>query len=88
MTTSGPQATQAAVIAVSDWDVAAEHSRIGPLYATINDSMRQQSVAAGRNQVSTGLSEILEAHLAAGGGGGGGEAVMEYNISLNSNPWK
>ena len=41
LTTSGwPQATQAAIIAVSDQGAAAEYSRIGSLYETTDNSRR------------------------------------------------
>ena len=91
-TTSGPQGVQAASARQNDTETdaaAADYSRIGPSYETINhnaDTRREQplaavTVVAGRNQVSARLSEryeFSEAHLtsvagAASASGGGGQ---------------
>ena len=88
--TSGSQATQTTGAAgQSETGAAAEYSRIGPSYATTDNSRRQQPVAAGRNQVSARLSEryeFSEAYLAAAGGSGGvqGDGVPDYEVPLRS----
>ena len=73
----------------TDASTAAEYSRIGPSYETI-DSRRQQPMA-GRNVAAlVRLSEhyeFSEAHLVAtarGGSGERGEAAVDYEVPLNS----
>ena len=73
--TSGPQRVQATSARQNDTetDTAADYSRFGPSYETINHNVntrREQpaTVVAGRNRVSARLSEryeFSEAHLAA-----------------------
>ena len=92
--TSGPQGTQAVSASASqndtDADAAADYSRIGPSYETIDhdaDTRREQPLAAvvvGRNRVAARLSEryeFSEAHLAAVAAGastsGGGGQVTQ-----------
>ena len=90
--TSGSQATQATRAAGDKSGTgaacAAEYSRIGPSYETIDNSRRQQLVA-GRNQVSARLSEryeFSEAYLAAAGESGcvQAEGAMNYEVPLQS----
>ena len=86
-TRSGSQA----IDTVGQDGAAAEYGRIGPSYATIVNSRRQQPVA-GRNQVSASRFseryEFSEAHLAmasAGSDSGGqGETAMDYEVPLQS----
>ena len=92
-TTSGPQGVQAASARQNDTETdtaAADYSRIGPSYETINhnaDTRREQplaAVVAGRNRVSARLSEryeFSEVHLtavagAASASGGGGQVMQ------------
>ena len=93
-TTNGPQGIQAVSASASqndtDTDAAADYSRIGPSYETIDhdvDTRREQSLAAvvaGRNRISARLSEryeFSEAHLtavagAASASGGGGQVMQ------------
>ena len=73
----------------TDTSTAAEYSRIGPSYETI-DSRRQQPVAGRSVAALVRLSEryeFSEAHLVAaarGGGDGQGEAAVDYEVPLNS----
>ena len=93
-TTNGPQGIQAVSASASqndtDTDAAADYSRIGPSYESIDhdaDTRREHplaAVVAGRNRVSARLSdryEFSEAHLAAVAAGasasGGGEQVTQ-----------
>ena len=97
-TTSGPQGVQATSARQNDTETdaaAADYSRIGPSYETINhnaDTRREQPLAAvtvivvGRNQVSARLSEryeFSEAHLvavAAGASTSGGGGQVAQNL--------
>ena len=67
---------------LTDASAAAEYSRIGPSYETIDSLTMRQQLVAGRNVAALArLSEhyeLSEAHLVAaarGGGGGQGEAA-------------
>ena len=76
---------------LTDASTAAEYSRIGPSYETIDSLTTRKQPVAGRNVTAlVRLSEryeFSEAHLvaAAGGGRGGqGEAAVDYGVPLNS----
>ena len=92
-TGSGSQATQATRAAgQSETDAAADYSRIGPSYQTV-DSRGQQpaETITGRDRVSVRLSEryeFSEAHLAAAGGsdsahGVQGDMGVSYEVPQN-----
>ena len=88
--TSGSQTTQATRAAGDKCGTGtvAEYSRIGPSYATTDNSRRRQPVA-GRNQVSARLSEryeFSEAYLAAAGESGcvQGEGARDYEVPLQN----
>ena len=87
-TTSGPQRVQAVSASAgqndTDTAAAADYSRIGPPYETIDhdvNTRREQpaAVMVGRNQFSARLSEryeFSEAYLVAAASGGGGQVTQ------------
>ena len=71
--TSGSQAQG------SDANAAAEYSRIGPSYETI-DSRRNVAALVRLSE----RYEFSEAHLVAAAGGGGDGQAVDYEVPLNS----